>query len=175
MRQNPILLHTINALLFAWVRISHTNQLENDTLLSRPHVKRKINKKKHTRYVSRDVASFTGTTRLSCDAPKPLAYSLSISLDAAKWWCISEATGLFFLLKSWGVKTGMSWLDTLFNLSLAPQEASSLLTVSLFFFTTLALPSSSFSNSREGSRIFGPSSLRTTIVYSYCPLVREHV
>lgn len=52
-----------------------------------------------------------------------------------------------FSFKSWGVKTGMSWLDTLFNLCLSPQEAPGLLTVFLFLRPALSLAFSSFSNS----------------------------
>lgn len=122
---------SFNTVLFAWKRIFSTEiNLKIRLYSERPRVRRGERKISSTWYIACDIASFTDTTPRTRDAPKPLTYSLSISRDAAKWWCISGAAGLFFLLKSWGVKTGMSWLDTLFNLSLSPprgfQSADSL-------------------------------------------------
>lgn len=128
-----------NAWLFAWVSLF----LHKSTWEKKAKNLRKIS---NAGDVTCNIASFTGTTPLSGDVPK-LSPSLSISPDVAKRWCFPEATGLFSLLKSWGVKTGMSWLDTLFNLPLSPPKRPPVCWQSSSFFATLTLASSSFSNS----------------------------
>lgn len=87
MKQDPI----VPILLYCFS--SDKNHLENDTLFSR-----RKSAAHGTRHATLHRLQVQPLSRAMLQ--KPLTYSLSVSLDAAKWWCISEATGLFFLLKS---------------------------------------------------------------------------
>lgn len=78
-----------------------------------------------------EIASVTGTNSLLRDALKTLSPSASAFQPNA---LRPQGCFFFFLLKSWGVKTGMSWLDGLFNLSLSAQEAPLCWHSSSFFF-----------------------------------------